>query len=121
MDNNTYILSNIESEIEGKNMKAKEAREKYLPKLYSLQRYLGKALTEEQKKAEQGGKKGITAYYYTVRIMDILNEVTEVIQALQTYDDDFEVDESEIEMKLRIIREEIAELPLVVSYDKNNV
>ncbi len=94
-------------------MKAKEARERYLPKLYSIQRNLGEALTEEQKKAEQGGKKGITAYYYSVRIMDILNEVTEVIDALKGYDDDFDVDEAEIDMKLRVIREEIADLPLI--------
>jgi len=95
-------------------MKAKEAREKYLPKLYSIQKYLGQALSEEQKKAEEGGKKGITAYYYTVRIMSILNEVQEVIDALKGYDDNFDVYENEIEMKLRIIREEIAELPLLV-------
>ena len=121
MNDNTFILSNIESKVEGKNMKAKEAREKYLPKFQEIQRYLGEALTEEQKKVEQGGRKGIYAYYYTVRIMNILNEVQEVIDALKGYDDDFDVDEAEIEMKLRIIREEIAELPLVVSYDKNNV
>ncbi len=95
-------------------MKAKEAREKYLPKLYSLQRYLGEALTEEQKKAEQGGRKSIYAYYYSVRIMSILNEVQEVIDALKGYDDDFDVDEAEIQMKLRVIREEIAELPLII-------
>jgi len=94
-------------------MKAKEAREKYLPKLYSIQRYLGQALSEEQKKAEQGGKKGITAYYYSVRIMSILNEVQEVIDSLKQYDDDFDVYENEIEMKIRVIREEIAELPLI--------
>jgi len=94
-------------------MKAKEAREKYLPKLYSIQRNLGEALTEEQRKVEQGGRKSIDAYYYSIRIMNILNEVTEVIDALKGYDDDFNVEETEIEMKLRVIREEIAELPLI--------
>ena len=94
-------------------MKAKEAREKYLPKLYSIQRNLGEALTEEQRKVEQGGRKSIDAYYYSIRIMNILNEVTEVIDALKGYDDDFNVEETEIEMKLRVIREENAELPLI--------
>jgi len=94
-------------------MKAKEAREKYLPKLYSIQRNLGEALSEEQRKVQKGGRKGITAYYYSVRIMSILNEVTEVIEALKAYDDDFDVDETEIDMKIRVIREEIAELPLI--------
>ncbi|ALU30872.1 hypothetical protein [Sulfolobus acidocaldarius] len=89
-------------------MKAKEAREKYLPKLYSIQRNLGEALTEEQRKDA----------YYSVRIKDILNEVTEVIQALQTYNDDFDVYENEIEMKLRMIREEIADLPLIRKTEK---
>jgi len=107
MNDNTFILSNIESKIEGKNMKAKEAREKYLPKLYSIQRNLGQALTEEQRDA-----------YYTLRIKDILNEVTEVIEALKQYDDDFDVYENEIEMKLRMIREEIADLPLIRKTEK---
>ena len=101
-------------------MKAKEAREKYLPKLYSIQRNLGEALTEEQRKVEQGGRKGIYAYYYTIRIKDILNEVVEVIESLKQYDDNFDVYENEIEMKLRIIREEIAELPLVALYEQKN-
>jgi hypothetical protein len=39
--------------------------------------------------------------------------VQEVIDALKGYDDNFDVYENEIEMKLRIIREEIAELPLI--------
>ncbi len=46
--------------------------------------------------------------------MSILNEVQEVIDALKGYDDDFDVDEAEIQMKLRVIREEIAELPLII-------
>jgi len=113
MNDNTFILSNLDSSIEGKYMKAKEAREKYLPKLYSIQINLGEALTEEQKKVERGGRKSIDAHYYSVRIMSILNEVTEVIDAFKGYDDDFNVEETEIEMKLRVIREEIAELPLI--------
>ena len=113
MNDNIFILSNIESKGEGKKMKAKEAREKYLPKFQEIQRYLGEALTEEQKKVERGGRKSIDAHYYSVRIMSILNEVTEVIDALKGYDDDFDVDETEIDMKIRVIREEIAELPLI--------
>ncbi len=49
-----------------------------------------------------------------LRIMSILNEVQEVIDALKGYDDDFDVDEAEIQMKLMMIREEIAELPLII-------
>ncbi len=99
-------------------MKAKEAREKYLKKFQEIQRYLGQALTEETQKMEKGGREGIYAYYYTIRIKDILNEVTEVIEALKGYDDDFEVDETEIDIKIRVIREEIAELPLIRKTEK---
>jgi len=113
MNNNTFIFSNLDSTIEGKYMKAKGVREKYLPKLYSIQRNLGEALTEEQRKVEQGGRKSIDAYYYSLRIMSILNEVQEVIEALKRYDDDSNVDETEIDMKIRVIREEIADLPLL--------
>jgi DNA-binding TFAR19-related protein (PDSD5 family) len=114
MGGSTYIPSNPNSEIEKwKKMKAKEAKEKYLPKLCSIRKNLGEALEEELQKLKQSGAKSIKAYYYPAKLKFILREVTELIDTLNQYNDDLEVDESEIEMKIETIYGEIADLPLI--------
>jgi hypothetical protein len=114
MSGSTYIPSNPKSEIEkGRKMKAKEAREKYLPQLYSIQKNLEQALQEELQKIKESGMKSPKAYYYPAKLKFILREVTELIDTLNQYNDDLEVTESEIEMKIETIYGEIADLPLI--------
>jgi len=94
-------------------MKAKEARERYLPQLYSIQKNLEQALQEELQKIKESGMKSPEAYYYPARLKFILREVNELIDTLNLYDDDFELSESEIKIKIEIIYGEIADLSLI--------
>ncbi|ADF27765.1 hypothetical protein STIV2_C96 [Sulfolobus turreted icosahedral virus 2] len=91
-----------------KYMKAKEAREKYLPKFKQIQAHLEKALSELETENISYEEK----FYLAQRLIDIIHETVEVINNLKDFQDDFEVYEDEIEMKLRLIRNEIADLPL---------